>query len=52
MAEQRPVFDIVRHMVRIGQHPEHKALRERTEARLAALKQSGKLYEERKNTRD
>jgi hypothetical protein len=45
MKATRNVFDIVRHMVRIGEHPEHKALRERNEARLAELKRSKSLYE-------
>lgn len=44
-AEQR-TFDRVHTMIRIGQHPDHRAIRERTEARLAALKASGNLTED------
>jgi hypothetical protein len=36
----------VRHMFRIGQLEEHKALRERNEARLAALKANRRNYEQ------
>ena len=35
----------VRHMIRIGQHPSHMELRERNEARLAALKAERRLTE-------
>lgn len=35
----------IRHCKQIGQHEAHKAVRARTEARLAALKQSGVLTE-------
>jgi hypothetical protein len=44
-AEQR-TFDRVHLMVKIGQHPDHRAIRERTESRLAALKASGNLTED------
>jgi hypothetical protein len=36
----------IRHMFRIGQLQEHKELRARNEARLAALKEKNKLVEE------
>ena len=45
-AENR-TFDVVHQMIRIGNHPDHKAIRERTESRFAALKASGKLTEDR-----
>lgn len=35
----------IRHMKLIGQHEEHKAVRQRVEERLAALRQRGMLYE-------
>jgi hypothetical protein len=37
------VFDEVRHCKRIGEHPSHKELRARNEARLALMKQNNKL---------
>jgi hypothetical protein len=40
----------VRHMKRIGDHPSHKELRARNEARLAALKAQRKLTEEKDET--
>jgi hypothetical protein len=40
----------IRHMFRIGQSEEHKALRQRNEERLAKLKQDGKLVEDKKDT--
>lgn len=39
------LFGAVRHMKLIGQDVEHKALRARNEARLAALKSANRLYE-------
>jgi len=39
------VFDWLLSYKMIGAHPDHMALRERNEARLAILKQEGKLYE-------
>jgi hypothetical protein len=40
-----PFYGPVRHMKRIGELEEHKALRERNERRLAALKSSNRLTE-------
>lgn len=40
-----PLFGAIRHMKNIGEDPRHQALRERNEARLAALKASNRLYE-------
>lgn len=40
-----PLFGSIRHMKNIGEDPRHQALRERNEARLAALKASNRLYE-------
>jgi hypothetical protein len=37
----------LQHMVRIGEHPDHKAVRERTDARIEDLKKSHRLYEDR-----
>lgn len=38
----------IRHMKLIGQAEEHKALRARNEARLAALKAANRLYEDKR----
>lgn len=40
-------FDRIRMMIEIGKHPDHVRIRERTEARFAALKASGNLTEDR-----
>jgi hypothetical protein len=40
-------FGRIRMMIEIGKHPDHRAIRERTEARFAALKASGNLIEDR-----
>lgn len=41
------LFGSVRHMKLVGQDPRHADLRYRNEARLKALKASGKLYEDK-----
>ena len=44
-----PTFGIVRQMKLVGEHPDHIAIRQRTEARLQALKASGRLTEDKSN---
>lgn len=44
------LFGAVRHMRLIGEDPKHKALRARNEARLAALKASHRLYEDKRES--
>lgn len=43
------VFGIIRNIVIICQHPDHQRARARYDERLAALKRSGKLYEDKKH---
>lgn len=45
MITTRLVYDWLYTYKMIGAHPDHMALRARVDARLAALKQKGKLYE-------
>ena len=40
-------FGVVHWMIQLGNHPDHRAIRERTEQRFAALKASGNLTEDR-----
>lgn len=43
-------FGAVRHCKLIGEADEHKALRHRNEQRLAALKKSNRLYEDKRES--
>ena len=45
-----PIFGSIRHMKRIGDDPAHRALRYRNEQRLAALKASNRLYEDKRES--
>lgn len=47
MRDFRMLFGATRHMARIGEDEKHKELRARNEARLAALKASNRLYEDK-----
>lgn len=50
--ELRHTFDVVRTCKQIGMHPTHQELRARNEARLAALKKSGHLTEDRSQPKE
>lgn len=45
MDNSKLIFDLLKSYKRIGMHPEQIRLRQRVDARLAALKQNGQLYE-------